>query len=150
MADNGILGKDCQASYCDTLLDGSNTSTATWNAVDNIRDLTLNLDKGEADMKTRGSGGWDQTKTTFKSATVEFEMLWKPSDQAFAAIRDAYLADTEIAFAAMDGDINASGSQGLASNFEVSTFSRSEPLEEGVKVSVTLKPSSHTEWYEVV
>ena len=148
MADQGILGKECKAYYADTLLDGTNTSTLSWLEVDNIRDLTLNCDKGEADMKTRGSGGWDQTKATFKSATVEFEMLWKPSDPAFTAIKDAYINDTELAFAAMDGDINTSGKQGLASNFEVMQFERSEPLEEGVKASVTLKPSSHTEWYE--
>lgn len=149
MADQGILGKECKAYYSDTLLDGDNTSTVTWNVIDNVRDLTLNLEKGEADMKTRGSGGWEQTKTTFKDASIEFEMLWKTSDPAFAAIRDAYLNDNEIAFAAMDGGIEVSGQEGLASNFEVSNFSRNEPLEEGVTVSVTLTPSSNTEWYEV-
>lgn len=49
----------------------------------------------------------------------------------------------------MDGDIQASGNEGLAGNFSVTNFSRNEPLEEGVTVSVTVKPSSQTEWYEV-
>ena len=49
----------------------------------------------------------------------------------------------------MDGDITTSGNQGLAGNFTVTNFSRSEPLEEAVTVSVTLKPSSYTTWYEV-
>ena len=149
MADQGILGRECKAYYSDTLLDGANTGSVSWNEVDNIKDLTLNLDKDTADMKTRGSGGWGQERTTFKNATVEFQMLWKSSDPAFTAIRDAYLNDTEVAFAAMDGDIATSGKQGLASNFEVSNFTRNEPLEEGVTVDVTLTPSSYTEWYEV-
>jgi len=44
----------------------------------------------------------------------------------------------------MDGDVGTVGSECLAGNFTVTNFSRSEPLEEGVTVSVTVKPSSFT------
>jgi hypothetical protein len=37
--------------------------------------------------------------------------------------------------------------QGLVSNFVVTNFSRTEPLEDAIKVSVTAKPSSFTQWY---
>jgi hypothetical protein len=37
--------------------------------------------------------------------------------------------------------------QGLAGNFVITNFSRTEPLEDAIKVSVTAKPSSFTQWY---
>ena len=76
-------------------------------------------------------------------------MVWDPSDAGFAAIRDAWLNNAEIALMSLDGDQNTGGSQGLVSNFMVTNFSRSEPLEEAITVSVTVKPSSFTDWYTV-
>ena len=145
------LGKDCKFYYADSLLTGEAGGEAadlSWNVVDNLRDLTLNLETGEADVKTRGSD-WEQTKATFKNGSIDFEMLWETGDAAFDAIKDAWLNGDEIALAAMDADIDTSDSEGLVSNFSVTNFSRNEPLEEGVSVSVTVKPSSQTEWYEV-
>jgi len=146
------LGKDCKFYYSDSLLTGEaggEPGDLTWNEIDNVRDLTLNLETGEADVTTRGNAGWRATATTLKDGSIEFEMVWETGDAAFDAIKDAWLNDSEIALAAMDGDIATTGSEGLVSNFVITNFSRSEPLEEGVTVSVTAKPSSHTEWYEV-
>jgi len=41
------------------------------------------------------------------------------------------------------------GSQGVAGNFTVTNFSRNESLEEALTVSVSLKPSSYTNWWLV-
>lgn len=144
------VGLDCKLYYCATALDGeSNTpALADWNEIDNVRDLTLNLSTGEADVSTRASS-WRQTKQTLKEGSIDFEMLWDTDDEAFSAIQDAWEDGEEIALAAMDGDIEVAGAEGLASNFAVTNFSRNEPLEEGVTVSVTVKPSSYTEWYVV-
>ena len=46
---------------------------------------------------------------------------------------------TATHWAVMDGDIAASGSEGLRASFSVISFSRNEPLEEAMTVSVTLK-----------
>ncbi|MFO7958997.1 MAG: phage tail tube protein [Candidatus Brocadiia bacterium] len=144
------LGKDCKFYYSSTLLDGATNTPATvsWNEVGNVRDLTLNLETGEADVTTRANNGWRATAATLKDGSLEFEMLWDTGDAAFAALKDAWAGGGEIALAAMDGDIQTSGNEGLAGNFSVTNFSRNEPLEEGVTVSVTVKPSSQTEWYE--
>ena len=145
------LGMNCKFYYSDTLLDGgANTpDTVSWNEISNVRDLTLNLETGEADITTRASSGWRATAATLKDGSIEFEMLWDTGDSAFDAIRNAWSGGSEIALAAMDGDVATSGSEGLVGNFTVTNFSRSEPLEEGVTVSVTVKPSSQTQWYEV-
>jgi len=145
-----VLGKDCKAYYSATELDGASNTPAnvSWNEITNLRDLTLNREVGEADVSTRASGE-RLTLPTLKDSSIEFEMMWDTSDAAFTAMQDAYENGTALTFAAMDGDIESAGSEGLAANWNVMNFSRSEPLEEGVTVSVTLKPRSQIEWYTV-
>ena len=41
----------------------------------------------------------------------------------------------------MSGAIDDAESQGLRATMRVATFTRSEPLEEGITVAVTLKPA---------
>lgn len=110
----------------------------------NVRDVTLNLEKGEADVTTRGNEGWRATVGTLKSGSVEFEMMWDTGDTGFAAIKDAYFNDTPIALLILDGDVSEAGSEGLDADFSVTNFTRNEPLEEGITVSVTVKPTYST------
>ena len=149
--ENFVLGKDCKLYFGDVPLDGVTETAATmdWTELDNALDVNLNLSTGEADITTRANNGWKATAATLKEGSVEFEMLWKPTDAGFAAIIAAWLAGSEIPIAALDGAITVEGKKGLVSNCTVTNFSRSEPLEEAVKASVTLKPSSFTEWYTV-
>jgi len=111
----------------------------TWEEMGNVKDVTLNLEKGEADVTTRANDGWRATLGTLKEGSIEFEMVWDTDDAGFLALKDAYFNDTAIEMAVMDGDVAASGSQGLRASFSVTNFSRSEPLEEAIGVSVTLK-----------
>lgn len=147
------LGMEAKLYYAASPLSDANTpAAATWLEMGNTRDLTLNLETGEADVTTRANNGWRATAATLKDGSIEFEMVWDPADAAFTAIKDAWLSAGEIAMAAMDGPVSgegSSGNQGLASNFTVTNFSRSEPLEEAITVSVTLKPSSFTQWHVV-
>jgi len=144
------LGMEAKLYYSTTLLDDSNTPDAvSWTEQTNVKDLTLNLETGEADVTTRANSGWRATAATLKEGSIEFEMVWDSGDAGFTAIKNAWLNSAEIALAAMDGDIETAGNQGLASNFTVTNFSRAEPLEEAMTVSVTIKPSSFTDWYEV-
>jgi hypothetical protein len=57
--------------------------------------------------------------------------VWDTSDADFAAVRDAWLNNAEIALAVMDGDIDTMA-QGLAGNFVITNFSRTEPLEDAM------------------
>lgn len=122
---------------------------ADWDEVDNVRDVTLNLETGEADVTTRANNGWKQTLATLKDGSVEFEMVWDTDDTNFGTIKDAWLGNTELAAAVMTGDIDTNGEEGLVSNFNVTNFTRNEALEDAIKVSVTLKPSGQSQWYVV-
>jgi len=115
--------------------------SGSWLELTNVKDVTLNLETGEADVTTRGNAGWRATIGTLKDGSVEFEMVWDTEDAGFSAIKDAYFDNAKIGFAVMDGDIAASGSQGLQADFSITNFSRKEPLEEALAVSVTAKPT---------
>ena len=43
----------------------------TWNEVKNVKDVTLTIEKGEADVSTRGNDGWRALIGTLKSASIE-------------------------------------------------------------------------------
>ncbi len=71
-----ILGKDAK------LYHGTAGSTAT-TEMSNVRDVTLNLEAGEADVTTRANSGWRATAPTLRECTCEFEMVWDPADAGF-------------------------------------------------------------------
>ena len=112
-----------------------------WVEVGNVRDLTLNLEKGEADVTTRANSGWRAILATLKEGTIEFEMVWDTEDPAFMVFFMSWLNDTPVECANMDGDIASAGSSGLHAVFNVTNISRSEPLEEAMGASVTVKPT---------
>jgi predicted secreted protein len=116
-------------------------ATPTWEEVTNVKDLTLNLEAGEADVTTRANAGWRATLAALKDGSIEFEMVWDTEDDDFTAIKDAFFGSTGVEFAVMDGDITVVGAQGLRALMAITSFSRSEPLEEAISVSVTAKPT---------
>lgn len=115
--------------------------TGEWGELTNVKDVTLNLETGEADVTTRANAGWKATVATLKDGSIEFEMIWDTADAGFTAIKEAYFENKALGFAVMDGDIETTGSQGLQADFSITNFSRKEPLEEAITVSVTAKPT---------
>lgn len=116
-------------------------ASPTWEEVTNIKDVTLNLEKGEADVTTRANNGWRATVGTLKDASIEFQMVWDTLDAGFDAIRQAFFANTAIEFAVMDGAITDPDAEGLRATFDVFNFTRNEALEEAIMVDVTIKPT---------
>ncbi len=116
-------------------------ASPTWVEVKNVKDVTLNLEAGEADVTTRGNAGWRANIATLKDASLEFEMVWDTADDDFTAVRTAFLTNGSVEFAVLDGDVLTAGSQGLRATMAITNFSRAEPLEEAITVSVTAKPT---------
>ena len=115
----------------------------------NVKDVTLTLEAGEADVTTRGNSGWRATAPTLRECTAEFEMLWKPGDAGFEAVKTAFLSAGTIRLAVLTGAHDEPGTEGPLGDFSITNFSRNEPLEEGVTVSVTAKLAVFDEWVEV-
>jgi len=124
------LGMACKAYY------GTAGVSAT-TELTNVKDVTLNLETGEADVTTRGNNGWRATVATLKDGSVEFQMVYDTEDAGFVAIKDAWLNSEAVALMFLDGE----GGSGLDADFTITNFSRGEPLEEAVMVNVTAKPT---------
>jgi len=113
----------------------------SWEEIGNVKDLTLNLEQGEADVTVRANAGWRATIGTLKDGSIEFSMIWDTGDPGFAAIKDAWFNNTPIEMAVLDGPVDVPGSEGLRATFSVIKFGREENLEDAMMVPVSLKPS---------
>jgi len=117
--------------------------------VDNVRDVNLSLEAGEADITTRGNSGWRATAPTLRECTVEFQMVWQPTDPVFTAIKNAFLTAGTVALAILDQLRTVTGAQGPVGDFAITNFSRNEALEEAIVADVTAKLSRFEEWHTV-
>ncbi len=125
------------------------TAPDSMTKVDNVRDVTLQMEAGEADITTRGNGGWRATAPTIRECTVEFQMVWKPGDAVFNAIKTAFLTAGTVALAVLDQLATVPGAQGPLGDFSILNFTRNEALEEAIVDDVTAKLARFEEWHEV-
>ena len=139
-----ILGKDAKIYQ-----GAAGGALGTLTEMSNVKDVTLNLEAGEADITTRANSGWRATAPTLRECTCEFEMVWKPGDTGFDAIKAAFLGGTAIELAVLDQARETTGAQGPKGSFSITSFSRNEALEEAITVSVTAKLAEFDEWVEV-
>ena len=135
MATEFALGMNAKLYY-----GAAGASAAT--EMGNVKDVTLTLEAGEADITTRANQGWRATAPTLRECSVEFEMVWNPSDAGFTAIKTAFLAAGTIALKVLD----QAGGQGPDGDFAITSFTRNEALEEAVTVSVTAKLAVFRSW----
>lgn len=127
-----VLGLDAK------LLRGTAGTTGT-TEVKNVKDLTLNLESGEADVTTRATGGWRASAATLKEASLEFGILYDTADADFQAFQAAYFSNTPLSLFISDGN-----GGGLDADWSITAFTLEQPLEEAVSVSVTAKPTAST------
>jgi len=118
---------------------GGVAAQGNWVELTDIKDNTLNLEKGEADVTTRANSGWKATVGAAKSGAVEFEMVWNPDDAGFTALCNAFIGDSVIGLAVLDGPKETG--TGLVADFAVTKFARNEKLEEALTANVACKPT---------
>ncbi len=107
--------------------------------VTNVKDVSLSLESGEADVTTRKAKGWKLSVATLKDASLEITILYDTEDEDFLAFKEAYFSNTPISLFVTDGDTTA---HGLDADFSVTGFTVDQPLEEAVTVKVTAKPTA--------
>lgn len=150
-----VLGRNFKAYYSpgpETLGSGdepTDVNITDFAVIDTVRDLNLNLEKGEIDITTRGNSGWTAYAAGLKDGEVTFQMPWDPADSAFADLVGFWENDTLFAAMFLDGDKGTIGKQGFAANFLCTNFSRSEPIDGAGQADVTLLPYSEQQWYTV-
>ncbi|MDH4203811.1 MAG: phage tail tube protein [Phycisphaerae bacterium] len=143
-----LLGMNAKIYQGAAAADPSTLDPSTLTEMGNVKDVTLSLEAGEADITTRANSGWRATAPTLRECSCEFEMVWKPGDAGFEAIKSAFLSAGTVALAVLTGAHNESGAEGPVGNWSITNFSRSEALEEAVTVSVTAKLAAFGQWFE--
>ncbi len=117
-----------------------------------IRNVTLGLSGGEADVSTRASI-YKLMRKSLRTVEVDLEIPWQPGDANFKLLLQSYLQNgVPVALAVLDGDKATSGSQGLWADFEVFEFTRDENQEKEMIAKVKVKPTASAvppEWVQV-
>ena len=107
--------------------------------VTNVKDLTLTLESGEANVTTRATSGWKASVATLKDASLEFGILYDTEDADFLAFQTAYFSNEPMALFISDG-----AGSGLDADFSITSFTVEQPLEEAIAVTIKAKPTSST------
>ena len=107
--------------------------TVGGSAVEDAKDVTLNIERGDADVTTRKANGWRMHLPTLKDATLEFQLL--TGGASFGTILGKFTSREEVQVAASGGNIS------FSAKMVVTNCSVSEPLEDGEAVSVTMRPA---------
>ncbi len=141
---NFILGMNAKIYYGD-----AGDALGALLELSNVRDVTSNMEAGESDVTTRANNGWRATAPTLRELNIEFEMVWKTSDAGFVKIRDTFLSNGTLELAVLDQDKATPDAQGPKGSFSIISFSRAEPLEEAIMVSVSAKLETYDQWIEV-
>jgi hypothetical protein len=126
--------------------------TPTWVAVNNVGDVTLPMEAGEAEIKRRGSA-FTEYLVALLDVGIEFSMPYDGTDTAWLKIAQTFFDRGTIDLLVMDGAVDVNGSQGLRMTAIITGFPKDEPLEEGMAFSVTAKPAPNANdgpgWWEV-
>ena len=131
-----VRGKDFKL-YRNT--DSPYDNIPTWVLVNNIRDVTRNMEKDLADASIRGSSFHLQV-ATLKNFSVDFQMVYDPADVDLIAFEAAYYSDADVEFLILDGVIGTAGSKGMRFQGQVSKFSVNEALADVGLIDVSIVP----------
>jgi hypothetical protein len=115
---------------------------ASWTLIEDAQDVTLSQTHQEATVNRRGSED-EETLVGQKVREISFDLTYDKTGVAYEALRDAYENATVIFMAVYDGAIATSGSEGLQVYCYVTEFTRNEPVNGAVTLSVTLKPAAN-------
>lgn len=132
------IGIDCKLYY----KLGGQAAGGSWTEIPDARDLTLAMDKDEADVSRRGV-----KVKMFRGALLgidpEWDQIWNKGAQVLADLRDSYLNDTLIGLRILDG-VNGAGGEGIEGDFIVFKYEREEKMNGEVALSVGTKTADST------
>lgn len=115
---------------------GGQAGVGEWLHLANVKGNTLDQTNNEVDVTTRDCGGERQYIPGLRATGAEFDILWDPLDAGCLALYDAFWNREVIGMQFLDRD-----GYGYQADVAVFKFPRSEALEEGVSITVGVKPT---------
>lgn len=151
---NGTAGTVGSRSSWGTATLGISGGAAPANLTEitSARNVTPTINKGQADVSTRGNNGWKATLGTLKDASLELEAIYDMTDLGQLLLVQSFFTNANVPIAALDGSKSTVGVYGLWADWQVVDLNKGEPLEEGQTATYTLKPglsSVAPEWVKV-
>ena len=64
----------------------------------NVKDVSLSLEAGAADITTRAANGWRVKKATLKEGSLEYEMNYDPADALCTTVMSISLQEAQWRF----------------------------------------------------
>jgi len=110
-----------------------------WDAITEVKDLSITQNKSKVDVTTRASGGHVESVDGLKENSIEWSMLYNTSDTDFAALMAAYFANTAVPLYAADGAA-VTGTEGLRASCMITQANVSQTLGEALMVDFVADP----------
>ena len=144
MADISVwqFGADAKLYYHTT----ADTALADMNEATAVIEVTVGVEKADADITTRGNDGWRGRGGGLKDLSIEITAQWRKDDEFLNNCRDAFLNNTLIDLCAMTGDRDVGGNEGPRGTFEILNISRPEPLEDKLVQNITAALQTYRDW----
>ena len=116
------------------------TITIAGSAESRVKDLTMNLERDDADATTRADEGWENIEPGMARWGAEFDIVNTAGDTAYTALRAACISGAALTVSIADDTAET-----VTGSMSVMRFTRNEPLNGVVTTSCRLagkgKPS---------
>lgn len=133
------VGIDCRLFY------STSFGTPTRVEIPRAIDITENTTRNRAELKSRLST-WAMDRATTRRQELEFGYRYRRgTDAVFAALRQAFEAQTTLVWWILDGPANFIGTQGKVFPGQIFDFGNDEPLEDGKVFNISI---GLVEYYE--
>lgn len=100
-----------------------------------VRDLTVDLTATEVDDTARDCQGWESARAGLRKLAVNFDMLVVQGDSVHSSLKTAFANGTKLASVNVKDKYN----NAITADMYCTRFTRNEPLDGVVTVSVTLR-----------
>ncbi|WP_437205860.1 hypothetical protein [Planctomicrobium sp. SH664] len=116
----------------------------TWEELEPVGEVTINDTRNEGTVKDRRSQ-FEKTKLGQRVYSIDATVTHVKGDATLAAVRAAYETGVPIAVAAMTGDIETPGEEGMQLDCYVTAMTSPQPFEDIQTVDITFKPAAESD-----
>jgi len=111
-------------------------NAGTETAIAKVREATLTIEADTIDTTNFDTEGWAENIPSFRSWSVDAELLYVPEDTSQEDLEDALFANTPVTVVLYPKDeASAKGYKGQA---YITSYEVGEPVDDAVTISVTL------------
>jgi len=110
--------------------------TATQTALAKVREATLTIEADTIDTTNFDTQGWAENIPSFRSWSVDAELLYVPEDASQEDLEDKLFANSPVTIVLYPKD--AASAKGYKGSAYITSYEVGEPVDDAVTISVTL------------